>query len=75
MKKMAQIRQILKKKNSKFSEFYDKFQWVAQNIEGFWVFSTFISSMQPNLAKGSYGWFPLQLHYKIENKNSAGEIF
>jgi hypothetical protein len=55
MKKMAQIRQILKKKNSKFSEFYDKFQWVAQNIEGFWVFSTFISSMQPNLAKGSYG--------------------
>jgi hypothetical protein len=55
MKKMAQIRQILKKKNSKFSEFYDKFQWVAKNIKGFWVFSTFISSMQPNLAKGYYG--------------------
>jgi hypothetical protein len=55
MKKMAQIRQILKKKNSKFSEFYAKLQWVAKNIEGFLVISTFISSMQPNLAKGSYG--------------------
>jgi hypothetical protein len=24
--------------------------------------------MQPNLAKGSYGWFPLQLHHKIKKK-------
>jgi hypothetical protein len=55
MKKIAQIRQILKKKNSKFSEFYNKFQCVAKNIEGLWVFSTFIYSIQPNLAKGSYG--------------------
>ncbi len=75
MKKIAQIRQILKKKNSKFSEFYNKFQCVAKNIEGLWVFSTFIYSIQPNLAKGSYGWFPLQLHHKIKNKNPAGEIF
>ncbi len=31
--------------------FYDKFQQVVKNIEGFCFFSTFISSMQPNLAK------------------------
>jgi hypothetical protein len=34
-------------------------------------FLVFISSMQPNLAKSSFGWLPPQLHLKIEEKNPA----
>jgi hypothetical protein len=55
MEKMAQICQISKKKNSRLPDFYAKFQQVARNIEGFCVFSTFISRMYSNLAKSSYG--------------------
>ncbi len=33
------------KKKSKPPDFYDKFQKVAKNIEGFWFFFTFISSL------------------------------
>jgi hypothetical protein len=44
MEKMAQILQISKKKDFESPDFYDKFQWVvAKNIEGFLIFSTFIS--------------------------------
>jgi hypothetical protein len=35
----------------KSPDFYDKFQQSGKNIEGFSFLSTFISSMQPNLAK------------------------
>jgi hypothetical protein len=35
------------------------------NIEQFFFFSTFISNMQPNLAKLFSGWLPLWLHDKI----------
>ncbi len=34
-----------KAKKPKSPDFCDKFQWVAKNIEGFWFFSTFTSSM------------------------------
>jgi hypothetical protein len=34
-----------KKKNSKSPDFYNKFQYVAKNIEGSWFFSTIISGM------------------------------
>jgi hypothetical protein len=44
-----------KEKNSKSPDFYDKFQYVAKNIEGFCFFFFFsptsISSMYLNLAK------------------------
>jgi hypothetical protein len=45
MENMAQIFQILKKKNSKLPDFYDKFHSVAKIIKGFCFFSTFISCM------------------------------
>jgi hypothetical protein len=46
MENMAQICQILKTKVSESPDFYDKFQYVAKNIEGFCnFFSTFISSL------------------------------
>jgi len=51
MEKMTQIRQILKIVFFKSPDFYDKFQQVTKNIEGLGFFPTFISSMQPNLAK------------------------
>jgi hypothetical protein len=35
MKKLVQVFQILEKKKSKSSYFYDKFQWVAKKIEEF----------------------------------------
>ncbi len=38
MEKMAQICQISKTKVSESPDFYDKFQWVAKNIEGFCFF-------------------------------------
>jgi hypothetical protein len=38
MEKMTQIRQISKETKSKSPDFNDKVQWVAKNIEGFWVF-------------------------------------
>jgi hypothetical protein len=44
--------------NFELPESYDDFQKVAKNIEGFWFFfsfPTFISSMQPNLAKLFFG--------------------
>ncbi len=48
---MTQIRQI-SRINTKLPDFYDKSQRVAKNIAGScFVFSTWISSMQPNLAK------------------------
>jgi hypothetical protein len=45
-KKMAQIRQILKKNLRKKSEpkspdYYDRFQWVAEKMEGFWISFSF----------------------------------
>ncbi len=45
--KMAQIRRISKFKNSKLPEFYDNFQKVAKNIDGFCCLKkkTFISIM------------------------------
>jgi hypothetical protein len=42
---MVQIRQISKKRKSKSPDFYEKFQYVAKNIEGFCFFPTLISSM------------------------------
>jgi hypothetical protein len=46
MKKMVQICQIFKKNQKPIMpDFYDKFHKVAKNIERFWFFSTFISSM------------------------------
>jgi hypothetical protein len=38
MEKMTQIRQISKETKSKSPDFNEKVQWVAKNIEGFWVF-------------------------------------
>jgi hypothetical protein len=38
MGKITQIRQITKRKNSKSPDFYDKFHYVAKNIEGFCFF-------------------------------------
>jgi hypothetical protein len=37
-KKRAQIRQISKEKKSKTPDLDDKFQWVAKNIEIFFLF-------------------------------------
>jgi hypothetical protein len=54
-KKWPKFARFLRKKIPKLVDFYDKFQWVAKNIERFWVFYTFTSSMKPNLAKDSYG--------------------
>ncbi len=46
MGKIVQIFQFSKKKKkSKSPDFYNKFQYVAKNIEGSWFFSTFISGM------------------------------
>ncbi len=55
----------------KLPDFKDKFQQVAKNIEGFGFFPTFISSMQPNLAKLFCEWLPLWLHHKILKRNPA----
>ncbi len=46
---------FFRKNNSRSPNLYDKFQQVLKNIEGFCFFSTFISNLQPNLAKSSYG--------------------
>jgi hypothetical protein len=50
MEKKIQICQILNIIFFKSQDFYDKFQQVANDIEGFSLFLTLISSMQPNLA-------------------------
>jgi len=55
----------------KSPDFYAKSQQVGKNIEGFSFFSTFISSMQPNLAKLFCEWLPLWLHHKILKRNRA----
>jgi hypothetical protein len=56
MEKMAQIHLIFRKKKvSRLPYFNDKFQEGAKNIEGFCFFFTFISSLEPKLAKSSYG--------------------
>jgi hypothetical protein len=58
-KQMNQICQILKKKLFYF------FPEIFKNIEEFYfIFPTFISSMQPNLAKLFFECSPLWLHYK-----------
>jgi hypothetical protein len=72
---MAQIRQILKKKNSKFSEFYDKFQWVAKNIEGFWVCSTSYLVCSQIWLKATMDYSHFSYITKLKKKNPAGEIF
>ncbi len=64
----------MEKNDPNSTDFYDKFQQVAKNIEGFWFFSIFIYSTQPNLAKSSYGRLPLQLRQKIEKRNPDGQI-
>jgi hypothetical protein len=38
---MVQIRQISKRKKFKLPNFYNKFQYVAKNIEGSWFFFHF----------------------------------
>jgi hypothetical protein len=53
----------------KSPDFCDNFQQVAKYIEGFSFFSTFISIMQPNLAKLFCEWLPLWLHHKILKRN------
>jgi hypothetical protein len=45
MEKMTEIRQISKTIVSILADFYDKFQLVAKNVEGFGPFFTFISSL------------------------------
>jgi hypothetical protein len=45
MDKITQILHISKIFFSESPDFYDKFQQVVMNIEGFCFFSTFISSM------------------------------
>jgi len=56
MEKMTQICQIL--------NFF--FPQIVKNVEGFYfIFPTFISSMQPNLAKLFCECSPLWLHHKI----------
>jgi hypothetical protein len=69
MEKIIQIRQILKIIFCKLSNFYDKFQQVANNIEGFSFFFTLISSMQPNLATLFCEWLLLWLHHEIIKRN------
>ncbi len=69
MEKIIQIRQILKFIFLKSPDFYDKFQQVANNIEGFSFFFTLISSMQPNLATLFCEWLLLWLHHKIIKRN------
>jgi hypothetical protein len=51
MEKMAQTCQISKNFFFTLPDFYDKFQWVAKNLEGFCFSPTFKSSMWPVLAK------------------------
>ncbi len=52
---------------SKLPDFYGKFQKVTNNIEGFCILSTFISNMQPKLAKIIKLWMitTFWLHHKI----------
>jgi hypothetical protein len=69
--KMTQICQILKIFFSNCQIFNDQFLQVAKNIEEFGFFPTFISSMQPNLAKLFCEWLPLWLHHKILKRNPA----
>jgi hypothetical protein len=45
MEKMTEIHQISKTKVSRLADFYDKFQLVTKNVEGFGFFFTFISSL------------------------------
>jgi hypothetical protein len=45
MDKITQILHISKNFFSESPNFYDKFQQVVKNIEGFFFFPTFISSM------------------------------
>ncbi len=71
MGKMVQIFQILENKKFKLPDFYSKFQQVAKNIEGSWFFSTFISGVQPELAKLVSGCSPPWLHHKILKRNPA----
>jgi hypothetical protein len=65
-KKWPKFARFSNKKVSWLPYFDDKFQQVVKNINGFYFFPTFISSLSPNLAKSSYRWSPLQLHHKIE---------
>jgi hypothetical protein len=45
MEKMTEIHQISKTKVSRLADFYDRFQLVAKNVEGFGFFLTLISSL------------------------------
>ncbi len=80
MEKINQIRHISKRKNSKSPDFYEKFQYVAKNIEVFFFFFFFfffptsISRMYLNLAKLFSGWSPLWLHHNILKTNPVGGI-
>ncbi len=60
----------------KLPDFYDKFQHVAQEYRTilFFSFPTFISSMQPNLAKLFCEWSTLQLHHKSLKGNLAPTV-
>jgi hypothetical protein len=69
MEKMAQTCQISKNFFFTLPYFYDKFHWVAKNLEGFCFSPTFKSSMWPVLAKLLSGWLPLWLHHKILKRN------
>jgi hypothetical protein len=66
LRSIAQIRQILKEKKFQIIKFL---WWVPVSSQKYRriiiIFSSFRSSMKPNLTKASYGWLPLQLHHKI----------
>jgi hypothetical protein len=66
------------KQNSKLSDFHDKFQEVAKNIERFFFFffsfHTFISNMLPNLAKSSYGDYHFSYITRLKNKNPGAIV-
>ncbi len=45
MEKWFKFAKFRKEKKFKLQNFYNKFQYVAKNIEGSWFFPTFISGM------------------------------
>jgi hypothetical protein len=70
-KKMAQLCQISNLKNFKSLASYDNFQKVAKSVEGLCFISTFISTMESNLAKVFSGWSQHWVHGKIHLRNAA----
>jgi hypothetical protein len=69
--KMVQICQILNLKTFQIARVLWQFPEGSQEYRRILFFSSFLSIMQPNLAKLLSRWSPLWLHHKILKRNAA----